>query len=77
MLVGLSGNGVELVALSRKKGRYASHTIAVGASGAIFALGGTLVALVPKVKVIVVPVSPPFSAVPQSSVTPSPSSRYQ
>jgi len=36
-----------------------SHSVAVGASGAIFALGGTLVALAPKVKVIVFPVPAP------------------
>ena len=37
-----------------------SHAVAVGASGAIFALGGTLVALAPKVKVIVFPVPAPL-----------------
>jgi len=36
-----------------------SHTVAVGASGAIFSLGGALVALAPKVKVIVFPVPAP------------------
>ena len=37
-----------------------SHAVAVGASGAIFALGGVLVALAPKVKVIVFPVPAPL-----------------
>ncbi len=37
-----------------------SHAVAVGASGAIFALGGALVALAPKVKVIVFPVPAPL-----------------
>lgn len=36
------------------------HVVVVGASGAIFALGGTLVALAPKVKVIVFPVPSPL-----------------
>jgi len=36
-----------------------SNIVAVGASGAIFSLGGTLVALAPKVKVIVFPVPAP------------------
>jgi len=37
-----------------------SNAVAVGASGAIFALGGVLVALAPKVKVIVFPVPAPL-----------------
>ena len=39
---------------------FAPNSIAVGASGAIFALGGVLVVLVPRLKVMIFPITNPY-----------------